>query len=150
FLEPAHPLSHVLCSWVVRSVCKPRRDIPRAKCIRYRDALDDVIECHSANLRIRIPHGPIFVFLVLKDIGIYRTRRYAILRGERLDLTNLFQPLRKIPLHMQRHRGTSASELVDLSSIAELILNCGCCSGLQELTEPSACICKSPGRQLHL
>ena len=148
FLEPLLALPDMRRAGIIRSIGEPQRNVAAAETRCDPDAVSGVLERARSHGRIRIPERPVFVFLVLKKVGIDRAGPHAVVRREFLNLLYTFDPARKIPQNVQCDCGTGSGQLVDLAGITELLFRGGSGSGLDELAETRSGVGKTPGGNL--
>src|SRR5215471_13287385 len=106
--EPSLSPADVGSTWIVRSVCEPKRDVPAVKTHANRDAVLHMPHSTLANFLVRIAERTVLVFLVLKKVGIDGTRLYVISAGIRFDLAGVLHTLGTVPKNVQCHAGADS------------------------------------------
>src|SRR5215472_14465362 len=107
--EPSLSPADVGSTWIVRSVCEPKRDVPAVKTHANRDAFLHMPHSTLANFLVRIAERTVLVFLVLKKIGIDGTGLYVVSLGMRFDLAAVLHTVGTVPKNVQCHAGADSS-----------------------------------------
>src|SRR6516164_2787130 len=95
-----------------------------------------------------ISKRPIFVDLVLKQVGIDRARRDAKTLSPLLDRGGIFEPIGKVPRDMQSDARARARDPMDLSGVTEFLFGSGSRGGLQIFSKARSGVGETPGGQL--
>src|ERR1700730_1232258 len=106
------------------------------------DAVLGVLQGTLAHCLVRVAERSVLIFLILKKVGINRSRQDSIAFRKFLDVVRTSNPIGAVPQHMQRYRWAHTRELVDLTCIAEFFLGGRGCSRLNEFSEARASIGK--------
>src|SRR5882724_7579015 len=105
-------------------------------------------QCLTTNLRTGIRYGAVLVLLILKEVGIDRSRSDTIRLFELLNKRHIAFAIGEIPKDMQGKRRSNTCECMHLSCICELLFD-RCGSGiLHKLAETRSSISKGPGGNL--
>ena len=89
------------------------------------------------------PHDRTYL-LYPKDVGIDRAWPHVVALGELCDDPGTLDTAGQIPENVQRDCGTDSGQCVDLTGVAELLLDCDSGGGLDELAEACAGIGEAP------
>ena len=95
--EPLAALTDVRGSGIVRSISEPERDISAVQTSSNFDAIFRVLQRALANRRIWIAKRAILIFLILKQIGVDRTRCNPVTAGKAFDLLRALHAIRTVP-----------------------------------------------------
>ncbi len=149
-LQPADALADALGAGVIGTVGQPKREIAGAELFGYLDGVQDVGEGLLADPGGGIAERTELVLLVLKEVGVDGAGANAEAPLEFLDLGNVVDSVGQVPKDVEGERGGDAGEAVDLSRVAELLLDGGGGSGLDKLAEAGSGVGESPGGNLDL
>ena len=84
------------------------------------------------------------VFLILKEVGIDRSRADAEAPLQLLHRGNILQPVGQIPEHMERKGGRYSGQPVHFGGVGKLLLNGARSRSLHKLAEARAGVGESP------
>ena len=143
------PLPDVRRSRIIRSIGKPKGDVPALQAPRNLDAVFGMPQSAFANRFLGICEGSVLVFLILKQVGIYGAGGDAIAAGESLDLFGALCAVRTVPQDMQCDSRAHTGEQMYLTCVTELLLRSGCRRRLNEFSKTSARIRKAPRWKLN-
>src|SRR5579863_2471542 len=102
-----------------------------------------------ANRGIGIAEGTLFILLVLEKIWVDRTGRDAVFGGKFLDILRTLRAVRAVPQNVQSNGRTDSGQPVHQARVTEFLFR-SCRGGwLDELSEASAGVGKTPGRQFN-
>src|SRR5260370_15424574 len=148
FFKIANSTANALRPRIIRTVRKPRRDIPATQRFGNGHTIDNVVQGFPPNRCVRISQGSILVILVLKHIRIDRTRFDSMLVGKVFDFASVLQSAGKVPLNVQGQSRAGARQRMHVRGITEFFFDGAGGSELDELAESRASIRKAPRRQL--
>src|SRR5581483_2543647 len=143
------PLPDVRRSRIIRSIGKPKGDVPALEAPRNLDAVFGMPQSTLANRCLGVSKGSVLVFLILKKVGIDRAGGDATSSGKPLDLFGAFYAVRTVPQDMQRDSRAYTGEQMHLTCVTELLFGSSCRRRLDKFSKTCARICKAPRRKLN-
>src|SRR5215472_14362369 len=96
-LEPLLALSNIGRTGIIRSISKPKGNVAAVETLGNLNAVECVFDRATSNRLVGICKRAVFVLLVLKEIGVDRTRCDTVTGGELLDLIGALYTVGAIP-----------------------------------------------------
>ena len=150
FLEALAPISHMGCARIIGTVRKPQRDVSATYLLANFDALEDMVQSGSPNVRVWVPQRAVLVDLVLEYVWINRADPDTVLSRQRPHLCHTLETRWEIPKNVNRHRRAASRDTMHLPCIAKFLAGRGRCGRLYKLAESGPRVGKSPRRQFNL
>ena len=147
-LEPALPLPKVTLPGIVGPIREPQGEQITSDRFPDSNRIKQMVRGSPPNRRIDVGDRTKSIALVLKDIGIDRTDSKPTGPGKFGRCPGV--PLRKVPEHVHRDAGTTASRTVNLGRVVKLVLEGDGGRILEVLPEASTGIREPPARKLDL
>src|ERR1700722_13997692 len=107
-----------------------------------------MIDRFATDVHIWIAYRPKLVLLVLKQVGVDRSRAHSIFCYKAFHFWRIVHASRQVPKNMERHARCGAGQGSYLRCVRKFLFECSGRACLQKLAEPRARVCKSPGRYL--
>jgi len=146
--HPNDAIEDALGAGVVRAVGDPGRDVACVEALGDFDAIEQVAQGASADLRIGIADGAVFVLLRLKEVRIDRAGADGVFSFQLLDDGRIGNAIGEVPLDMEGEGWVDAGESVDLGGVGEFFFDGSGGCGLKEFAETGSGIGESPGGYL--
>src|SRR5256885_12811115 len=146
FFKPFFAPANVRRTRVIRSIREPHGNIATPQTPSHLNAILHVLERPCPHGCVWIPERTVFILLVLKEVGVYRSCLHPKTFRKLVDLINAVYAFRKIPQHMKRNARANSGQEMHLTGVTELFFRSCRCRRLYKLSKTRSRVGEPPRR----